>query len=417
MIIKNFKQLAISKERKLALQIIEAGLEAIKTENVMKNSIKLNKNFLIIKNKKFNLKKFKNVYVIGGGKASHLMARYIENLLSNKITYGIVNSNINLKLKRIHVIKAGHPTPNEDGALGVQKMVNIASEATKDDLVICLISGGGSSLMTSAFGLPLEEKIKLNNLMLKSGAKIQEVNIVRKHIDDIKGGVLAKYCYPATVISLIFSDVIGDDLSSIASGPTVLDKTTLRDAYKIIKKYKLPKIKLVETPKDSKIFKKVHNLCIINNKVALDAMRNKASKLKLKTKILSNKIMGEASLVGKVLAKSGKKKYAVLAAGETTVTVHGNGKGGRNQELCLSALRYLKDEVIVSVGSDGLDNSNHAGAIVDEISKTKAKRLRLNMNKYIYNNNSYNFFKKTKDFIYTGQTGTNVADLMLVLKL
>ncbi len=417
MIIKNFKQLAISKERKIALQIIEAGLEAIQTPVVMKNFVTLKKNFLIVNRKRFNLKRFKNIYVIGGGKASHLMAQYLENLLGNKITNGIVNSNVKFKLKRIHVIKAGHPTPNQDGAIGVQKMVNIASEATKDDLVICVISGGGSSLMTSGFGLSLEEKIKFNQILLKSGVKIQEFNIVRKHLNDIKGGVLAKYCYPATVISLIFSDVVGNDLSMIASGPTVLDKTTIKDAYKIIKKYKLPKIKLVETPKDPKLFKNVYNFCILDNSTALNAMQKKASQLNIKSKIISSKIAGEASLVGKVLTKFGKKGYILLGAGETTVTVHGNGKGGRNQELCLSALRYLKNELIISIGSDGQDNSSHAGAIVDDITKQKTKKLGLKINNYLYNNNSYNFFRKTKDFIYTGPTGTNVADLMLVLKL
>lgn len=416
MIIKNFKQLAISRQRETALQIIEAGLEAIQTKNVMKNSVKVKNNILAVKNKKFDLKKYNNIYIIGGGKASHLMAQHLEKLLGNKIKDGIVNSNVNFRLKRIHVIKAGHPIPNEDGSIGVQKMVNLASEAKQDDLVICLISGGGSSLMTSGYGIPLEDKIKLNQLLLKSGANINEMNIVRKHIDDVKGGVLAQYCYPATVISLIFSDVIGDDLSIIASGPTVLDKSTVKDALKIIRKYRLPRIKLKETPKNKKIIKKVHNFCILNNMVALKAMQEKASMLRLKPEIISNKIAGEASLIGKVLVKTAKKGYAILVAGETTVTVHGKGIGGRNQELCLSALRYLRDELIVSIGSDGKDNSNYAGAIVDNKTKEKIKKLKLNINKYLYNNDSYNFFKKTKDFIYTGDTGTNVADLMLVLK-
>ena len=236
MIIRNFKHLAVSNQRKIALQIIEEGLKSIKTENVMRNSVKLKNNFLVIQNKRFNLKRFKHIYVIGGGKASHLMAAYLERLLGNRIDYGIVNSNVSLKLMHIDVVKAGHPVPNEDGAISVQKMVNIASDAGKEDLVICLISGGGSSLMTSGFGISLEEKIRYNELMLKSGANILEVNTIRKHLDDIKGGVLAQYCYPATVISLIFSDVIGDDLSFIASGPTVFDKTTMKDALKIIKK-------------------------------------------------------------------------------------------------------------------------------------------------------------------------------------
>lgn len=416
MIIKNFRQLAISRQRRNALHIMEAGLEAIQTRNVMKNSVKIKNNFLVIQNKKFNLKKFKHIYVIGGGKASHLMASSLEKLLGNKIDYGIVNSNVNLKLKYNDVIKAGHPIPNEEGAIGVQKIVNVASEAGKEDLVICLISGGGSSLMTSGFGISLEEKIRFNELMLKSGANIIEMNTVRKHLDDIKGGVLAEYCYPATVISLIFSDVIGNDLSFIASGPTEYDKTTVKDALRIIKKYRLPKIKLRETPKNKKIFKRVHNFCILNNETALNAMKRKSIRLGLKPLVISNKISGEASLVGKVLLKTAKKNHAVIAGGETTVTVHGHGKGGRNQELCLSALRYLKDELIISIGTDGKDNSNHAGAISDDITKEKAKKLKLDFGRYLHDNNSYNFFKKTKDFIETGDTGTNIADLIIVLK-
>lgn len=440
MIIKNYNNLLKNAKgknkiaRKHALQLIDEGINSILPRDVIRRYISLKNGILNIREKKFDLRKYKRIFVIGGGKASGLMAEEIEKILGRRITGGAVNDHIGQrKTKIVKITRAGHPIPNENGAKGVKRMLDLVKDLDKDDLVIALISGGGSALMTAPVeDISLQDLQKTNDLMLKSGAKIQEFNCVRKHISQIKGGGLIRHIYPATCVSLIFSDVVGDDLTAIASGCTVADPTRYKDALKIIKRYKVkvPKRvlrhllegarkKIRETPKPGdKVFRKADNILLANLPTALDAVRDKAKKLGLKPKIKTAKLEGEARVIGKKLAGLAVKQRTgtvLIYGGETTVTVKGKGLGGRNQELCLAASDVLKGTqgiAVISAGSDGRDGpTDAAGAIVDGGSYRGYGK------KYLDNNDAYHFFKKTGDLLFTGATGTNVADLMLVVRV
>lgn len=416
MIIKNFKRLATSRERKLALLIAEAGLQAIKTDNVIRKNVKLSYNTLKINGKNYNLNKYKRIFVIGAGKASYSTAKEIEKILGKKITNGVVIDISPGKLKRIKVVRGDHPVTSKKNLIATKKMIDVVSNLNKEDIVICLISGGASALLSYP-AIPLSEMIRLNKRLLKCGADIKEMNSVRKHVSRVKGGNLAKIVYPAKLVSIIFSDVVGNDLSTIASGPTVKDNTSVNDAEKIIRKYKLGSVRLFETPKNTKYFRNVDNLLLLSNKVAVDAMAEKARRLGLDAMKYSTSIHGEARLVGKKIAGMVRLRTAFIAAGETTVTVRGHGgKGGRNQELVLSAIEHAKGTMI-AIGSDGMDNTDAAGAIIDRNSAKKAARLKLNTKDYLKNNDSYHFFKKMRDLIFTGPTGSNVSDLIVYIKV
>ncbi|MDP2907449.1 MAG: DUF4147 domain-containing protein [Nanoarchaeota archaeon] len=436
MIIKNYNALKKSKEREIALKILEKGITSVLPENVVKNNVRLEGNVLKIKDQEFNLKDYDNIFVIGGGKASYKMAEAINKILKKKISKGFVNSIVNKKVGSIKISKAGHPSPDEKGMKGVQKMLSI--KPLINDLIICLISGGGSAMLP----MPVEEislnDLKtINDLLLKAGANIYEVNTVRKHLSQIKGGGLAKALHPATIVSLIISDVIGDDLSVIASGPTAADKSTFKDAILILENYnltdKIPKNalqyltsgvegKAEETVKENDaVLEKVHNFILANNLTALKAMEEEAKKLKLQAVIEDPGIKGEARNVGRYVAEKvlGTNPNSVMIfGGETTVTVRGNGLGGRNQELILSIIEKIKDKrvTIASVGTDGIDFYKAAGAIADGNSYKKSKKLKLDIQKHLDDNDSYTFFKKMKDQIITGYTGTNVCDVIVGVK-
>ena len=438
--------------RHVALNCILSALDAVNPKKAVFNNVKRRENLLVIGRYKFDLTEYRNIYVLGGGKASGLMAEAIEEILGDKITSGIINvlkgTEKMVKTKKIKINGATHPIPGEEGVNSTKAMLEIARKAGKDDLIIALISGGGSALMPCpADPVTLEDKKTVTNLLLKCGATINEINVVRKHLSAFKGGQLAKTAYPATLVNLIISDVVGDPLDIIASGPTVPDSSTFQDAYNVLKKYnllnKIPENikkriqlglsgKIEETPKPGdKIFRNVHNILIASNRTACIAAVKKARELGINSMLLSTYIEGEARHVGAVLAGLAKeihnydtpiKKPAVIVCGgETTVTVVGNGKGGRNQELALgSALKIsgLNGIVIASVGTDGKDGtSDAAGAIVDGQTLKRAQKLGLDATKYLADNNSYMFFKKLGDAIFTGTTGTNVNDLIIIVVL
>jgi glycerate 2-kinase len=324
--------------------------------------------------------------------------------------------------------------------------MTIAEQAEKNDLVICLISGGGSSLMPMPReGISLKDKQLLTNALLKSGATITEINTVRKHLSAFKGGWLAKKAYPATLLNLVLSDVMGDPLDSIASGPTVPDTSTFSDARKILEKYDLwlnvpvsirkifsegARGLLQETPKPNDlVFEKVHNLVIGNNRTASQAAIDFLGSKGLNTLLLTDLLAGEAKEVGKALAKFDSEGFVctctsrslgVVAGGETTVTVRGKGVGGRNQELALSAALNLKESeecVIASFSTDGVDGqTDAAGSIVDGYTLKRGKQLGLDPEKYLEDNDSYNFFLKLGDLIHTEATGTNVNDIAVIVR-
>jgi len=257
----------------------------------------------------------------------------------------------------------------------------------------------------------------LTEELLKSGADIYEINAVRKHLSQVKGGGLAKLAYPAKVVSIVFSDVPGDDLSFIASGPTVKDKTTKKDARHVLKKYDIEdEFEFYETPKEEKYFKNIDNILFLSSRNAIEAMEEKCKELKISCFVYSYALRGEAKIVGRKLIQRLPKKGIMIAAGETTVKVEGDGKGGRNQELVLGALPYLEKTVFVSLASDGHDNTKAAGAIGDEDSLPRAIKKKIAWTEYINNNDSFNFFKQLDDLIMTGPTGTNVADLIVIYR-
>ena len=390
--------------------------------------------------KKVNFKKYKNIFVVGAGKGASKMAEASENFLHKKITDGHINIPEGEKLpalKRIKFSYSSHPLPNNNGLKGAQQILKIAKKAEKGDLVIALISGGGSALMPLPVNqMTLDEKIKTTSELLKCGANIHEINTIRKHLSQVKGGFLAKAAYPADILVLVISDVLGDDLSVIASGPFAPDNSTFKDALAILKKYKiLNKVPAsvkkylseskIETPKKGDdCFKKVRHVILANHETAAEEAYKIAKSKHLNPKILDIHFEGECRKKAVELVKSIKgKKNLFILSGETTVKIKGKGKGGRNQEFVLAAINEItknpskyKDFVILSLGTDGVDGIcpvKTAGAIATKESLLKAKRLKLPIQKFLDNNDSYHFFKKTGDSIITGPTGTNLGDLIL----
>jgi len=458
-VIKNYEKLienGVTQEdrdaRRIALNCILSALKAVNPKKAIFDNVKRKGNMLIIGSHKFDLANYRNIYILGSGKASGLMAEAIEKILGDKITSGIINvvkgtENL-IRTEKIKINGATHPIPGEEGMNGVKSMLEIARKAGKNDLIIVLISGGGSALMPCpAEPVTLEDKKIVTNLLLKCGATINEINTVRKHLSSFKGGQLAKTAYPATLVSLIISDVVGDPLDIIASGPTVPDNSTFQDAYNVLRKYnlldKIPENvkrrvqlgllgKIEETPKpESKAFRNVYNILIASNRTACIAAVKKARELGMNSMLLSTYIEGEARHVGTVLAGLVKEIYyyntpvkkpaVIVCGGETTVTVIGTGKGGRNQELALgTALKIsgLNGVVIASIGTDGKDGtSDAAGAIIDGQTLKRAEKIGLDATKYLADNNSFVFFKKLGDAIFTGPTGTNVNDLIIIVTL
>jgi glycerate 2-kinase len=394
---------------------------------------------------------FHKLKVIGFGKAACPMAKAVEDILPELFENGFVITKYmhcnEYRPSKIRFCEAGHPLPDENGLEGSGEIADILRKSGEETLVVCLISGGGSALLVSPYaGITLDEKKKITDLLLKAGADIHELNSVRKHISKVKGGRLAEIAYPAGVISLILSDVIGDRLDVIASGPTAPDKTTYHDAWLVLKKYglleKAPKnvfdvlYKGVnglfpETPKEADtVFKKVENIIIGSNTKALDAAKLQAEELGFQAEIISSEISGEAKDAAKWLAEKAKamknsrsngfkRPLCCISGGETTVTVKGDGLGGRNMELALAfalEIEGVKGITFLSAGTDGTDGpTDAAGAIVDGETTVKARAAGIEPEEYLKNNNSYNFFKKIDALFITGPTGTNVMDIQIVV--
>ncbi|MGD0329747.1 MAG: glycerate kinase [Nitrososphaeria archaeon] len=441
--ILNWNDLFAAEPDRVALEIVECGLEAANPYSSVVETLST-----ILKQMKIH----KTIVVVGFGKASYQMALACENVLSEVIKAGAVivpkGSVKDCRLKKIKILEGTHPIPTELNVNSAKELLSLTEGLNSNDLVLCLISGGGSALFTyPAKGVTLYDEQEMTKLMLAAGLTIQEINCIRKHISDVKGGQFARHIYPAHVISLVLSDVVGDELSSIASGPTSPDPYTFEDVYSLFGKYhileKVPKNilnritrgvdgRIPDTPKtDDRIFSKVTNIVVANNTKALQAMANKAKSLGLKTMILTSYLEGEAREVGKVIGSIGKQiinqnvplepPCIVFLGGETTVTLRGNGKGGRNQEMALSfalAIKGLPHIRFVSIGSDGIDgNSDAAGAIVDGFTISKALGIGFDPLKFLENNDSYTFLKQLGCLIMTGPTGTNVNDLSFLMVL
>jgi hydroxypyruvate reductase/glycerate 2-kinase len=437
MIIKNRDEISTNELREKALNIVEKGIERVLPENIMKNSVKFNDDVLIINNKEYEIKG--RIFVIGAGKASGLMAESLERIIKpENITAGIVNCNSVYKTKKIIINKASHPIPDQKNMDSTKEILSLKEKhnITEKDIVICLISGGGSSLMVyPEENITLEDIQKINKQLLVSGADINKINTVRKHLSKIKGGRLGEFFSPAKVVSLILSDVIGNDLDVIASGPTVNDSSTFSDAHNILKEYELldktpvnilnhiekgVKGEIKETPKE---LTNCDNHIIGDNNLVLNTMKEKSEELGFKPYIISSVQIGDTETIAKKTAKEiirGKyKEYnALIVGGETTPELPENhGKGGRNQHYAAVSMLEMKNYpekwVLVSIDSDGIDFIKEtAGAIVDNDSLNKAE----NIKPYLDNYDSYNLLKNIgNSLIKTGPTGTNVSDVMIYL--
>lgn len=420
-LIKNFDQLAKTPQRKIVLELIEEGLASIQPEKVLGNELKFNDGVLRIMDNNFNLGEFEKVYLLGIGKGSARISKIIENLLGEKLTGGFVIDGMQESFSKIVETIGTHPLPSETNLNFTQNVLQNLGSLTDKDLVIIVICGGGSAMFVSPQdGITLAEKIQVDKELLKSGATIEDMNIVRKHLSKVKGGGLAITLYPAHIAGLIFSDVPGNDLSTIASGPITKDSSTIADAKNIIEKYELDAgiiEKLVEPSQEDKYFENVSTFLMLSNQTSLAAMANKAKELGVTSRIHSDKFQGDAREVGQQLITETQKGEILLIGGETTLRVSGNGIGGRNLEVVLNSLHYLKGDVtIASFDSDGWDNCSAAGAMGDLQTIEQAKIQNLSTEQYLKDNNSFEFFQKTGDAILTGRLPSNVSDLIIVYK-
>lgn len=434
--------------------IFLAGVEAVNPYKLVSQAVRFDGNKLTIGDSSYNMSRFKKVLVVGAGKATAPMAQAMESILGDVIDDGkiIVKYGHSARLKRIKVAEASHPVPDEAGIKGTEDIMKMLKKADGKTLVICLISGGASSLLVSpADGITINNKKTVTDLFLKAGTSIEELNTVRKHLSKVKGGRLVQIAYPATVVTLMLSDVIGDRLDVIASGPTVPDPTTFLDAMAVIEKYSLKdrlpakvlkllmqglKRKIKDTPKgDESFFKKTKAVVIGSLKHAIASAREKAVSLGFSAEVVTDELRGEARDAARYLAaravevqnslSTGAKPHCLISGGETTVTVKGNGLGGRNQELALAfamEIEGIKGIAMLSAGTDGIDGpTDAAGAIVDGNTTALAREFDIIPEIYLENNNSYNFFKrlytvsKRSYHLITGPTGTNVMDVQIIL--
>ena len=432
------------------LEIFKHGVSSVQPNNILDNFIKVKSKKIIVTegSKQKIYSKINRVFPVCIGKASVDMAKKIKKIfkVSNfKIEKGIliVNKENFSKVKGFKCFSSGHPIPNRNGLDASIFLENYLGKLEKNDLVLIFISGGGSALAPYPVdGISLEEKIIINKILLESGANIKEINIVRKHLSKLKGGNLVKICNPAYVHSFILSDVIGDDLSSIASGMTTYDNSTFRDVKKILNKYKIwtkipkniknhinngEKKKELETPeKNNQIFRKTNNTLIGSNNLCLNNIKNLCKKYNINSKIWFKNIDGDVKKISKKFSNNIKKiKYKtpvlLISGGETTVKVNGKGKGGRNQEFALyfaiemKKINPSKSFIILSAGTDGRDGpTNAAGGILNEGSLEKIKNKKVNLKKELLNNNSYQVLKKINSLVIIDGTNTNVADVQLI---
>ncbi len=431
-----------------AKAIFSKGVEAVLPEKVIKNQVFLNQDILKVKDNTLELDKYKKIIVVGAGKASAAMGKALEEILGPKIAGGliIVKYGHGEKLRYAEVEEGGHPLPDSNGLKASEKLLTLLDDTDEETLVIGLFSGGGSALLTlPADGITLDDKISTTDALLKCGASIQEINTIRKHISKVKGGRLMEKAYPASFLALILSDVVGDKLDVIASGPTVPDPTTYADCIDLIRRYSLEneipktvidflekgKVGVIpETPKPGdKLFEKASNHIIGNNYLALKAAEKEARKRGYNTLILTSVLEGDTTecarfhtAIAKEIVKSGNpvaRPACILSGGETTVIIRGNGKGGRNQEFALVAaleIEGLNSVCILSGGTDGTDGpTDAAGAFATGNTINRAECLKLDARSYLENNNSYEFFKALGDLLITGPTRTNVMDLRIIL--
>lgn len=435
--------------RRDAAAIFRAGLAAVHAGQAVHNHLSLKAGVLRAGDKRFPLRDYDRIFLIGVGKAASAMSAAVVEVLGGRLTRGILvtkHGHVGKGTERLEVIEAGHPIPDEAGLRAATQIAHLLRELNARDLLLVAISGGASALLPSPKPpVTLRAKQKTTDLLLRAGAHIGEVNAVRKHLSLLKGGQLASLAYPATVVSLLLSDVMGDVLEVIGSGLTAPDGSTFADALAVLQKYSLEKRVpaavrrhlelgaeglLPETPKKgSLIFENVHNLVVASNGIALHAAAAEAKRLGYRTLILSSTIAGETRNVASVHAQILReivctghpiaRPACILSGGETTVVVRGHGKGGRNQEFALAAaleIAGLENALVFSGGTDGTDGpTDAAGALATGETIPRATTAGLDPSLHLADNNSYAFFDSLGDLVKTGPTGTNVMDLHILL--
>lgn len=428
--------------------IFRAGLEAVDPRKAVERVLSRRGSELTVAGRSYSLGSYERVFVIGAGKAAAPMASALERLLGERLTAGSITVKYghSAPLKKVEIREAGHPIPDQEGMRGAEAISRIAGRAGERDLVFCVISGGGSALLVSpAEGVRLQEKQAVTSELLACGASIDEINAVRKHLSAVKGGQLARACSPATVVTLILSDVVGDPLDVIASGPTVPDSTTFGDCLEIVRRYdlagRLPGSvlkrieagaagRVPETPKKGeKVFERVQNEIVGSNLAAVLAAARRAESLGYRPLVLSTRIEGETREAARVHAAIFREVRAtglpvappacILSGGETTVTLKGKGKGGRNQEFALAVALHIQGEdsiFFLSGGTDGTDGpTDAAGAFADGTTVKRAQALNREARQALDANDSYPFFHALGDLMMTGPTNTNVMDLRIGL--
>jgi glycerate-2-kinase len=416
--IKNLDTIAFTAARRKVLDIVQAGVQSIDTIEVVKEKFVLDGDILSVCGKAYDLKKYKNIYVVGFGKASGRAVIAVEEVLGSRIADGLVISLTAASTEHIKVVAGTHPLPSPQNVVASEQILEICKKAKEDDLIICVISGGGSSLFCGDME-ECEQDTRLYTEYLKTNGEIVELNTVRKHISNVKGGGLAKAMYPATAIGLIFSDIAGANCDFVTSGPTYYDNTTIADAEKIIKKYNLGEFKLIETPKDKKYFDKVANYEIVSNVKALESMVARAKEFGVPAHIMTAACYSDAQQAFTDLERECKKGELVLAGGEVRVTVtRSGGTGGRCEYMGMAILeRIAPGETFCAFASDGLDNSNCAGVIIDSDTQKRAIDLKIDPVEHLHKFDGYGLFAALgKEQIFTGITESNVSDWLLLYK-
>ncbi|HEY3248159.1 MAG TPA: glycerate kinase [bacterium] len=434
--------------RRHVARILASALAAVDPDRAVRKFVRRRTSTLRIGRRSYDLAAMRRILVVGAGKAGAPMAAALESVLGDRIAAGIVNVKYGYTqpLRRVQLIEAGHPLPDESGRRGAEAMLALLAGAGPDDLVICILSGGGSSLLPAPpEPITLQQKVEVTELLLRSGAAIQEINTVRKHLSTIKGGGLARAAAPARVAVIVLSDVIGDPIDAIASGPAAPDPTTFGEALAILERYGLqdrvaPEVRqrlrdgadgrIPETAKPGDpIFTRVQTVIVGSNQSAAVAAVRQATALGYRSLLVTTCLEGEAREAARLLAGIGRSARlagipsvppaCVVAGGETTVTVHGTGTGGRCQEFALSAALAVDgwpDVVVAAFGTDGTDGpTDAAGAVADGTTIDRARQAGLNARRALDTNDAYPFFAALGDLIVTGPTNTNVNDLYIVL--
>jgi glycerate-2-kinase len=425
--IKNFEELAVTDARRALLTIAEAGLMAIDTEAVLRKMIRIEGDTLVVANQTIKLADIGKLVFVAIGKCAVEAGMVAEDVLGDRISRGVaVDVKAGPAFKHLKAFCGTHPLPSEENFSAATAIVESLEGLTERDLVIFMISGGGSTLLFLPEDKGNREEGKIFQSLTASGATIQEINTVRKHLSYARGGYLAKDAHPARVVSLIFSDIPGNELSFIASGPTVKDETTIEAAEGVLAKFDVlrtcdvERCGIIETPKENKYFDRVSNVLVVANTLALEAMKKKAEDIGYSAQVKDTELTGEAADVAKMVGEAisaAVPKSVILWGGETTVTIKGNGTGGRNLTVCATALRNIKEgEEILSLASDGRDHGPFAGALCDTVTKKTIADAGLDLERALADNDTYPLFEKAGNYLMTGDTGSNVSDLIIALK-